>query len=676
MVPAAAKKPRVSIVHGQPYVDDYAWLRDRDAAEVLDHLRAENVYTAHVTAPLVGLYERLYQESVARMPESDQSVPVLDRGYYYYTRIEAGRQYPLHCRKRGSLDAGEQVLLDLGALASGHGFLELDVFAVSDDGQRLAYSIDTTGAREYTLRVLDLRTGEHGPERIPHVRSAAWSDDRTLLYTVHDAAQRPYRLYRHVLGASSSDDRLLYEETDARFRLYVWRARSHRFLFVMSASLTTTEVRFLPAGDPAARLQLMAAREPGHAYHPEHAGDRFYIRTNDRGPNFRVASAPESAPGRERWQELVPHRSEVMLSHLDVFRRFYVLTEREHGLPHLRVGYFGHGTDHRISMPEPAYAIARHPNPDSDTDVFLFTYQSLTTPDTVYAYDTAQRALAVRKQARVLGGYDPARYRTERIHATAADGAHVPISLVYRRDLPRDGSRPLLLHGYGAYGIAYPLTYHHARASLLDRGMVVAIAHVRGGGELGKRWHDSGRMLSKMSSFTDFIAVAEHLVACGYASRERLAGSGGSAGGLLLSAAINMRPELFRVALSHVPFVDVLNTMLDESLPLTVPEFEEWGDPKHPEHHAYIERYCPYTNVTARPYPAMLVTASFHDSQVRYWEPAKYVAKLRAHTTGAEPILLRVDMTSGHAGPSGRYDRMREIAFAYAFLLDRLGLGG
>jgi oligopeptidase B len=675
MLPAAAKKPRVSIVHGEPHVDDYAWLRERDTPEVLDHLRAENVYTAHVTAPLVGLYERIYQEIVARMQESDQSVPVLDRGYYYYTRTEAGRQYLLHCRKRGSVAAEEQILLDLDALATGSGYLELDVFQVSDDGQRLAYSVDTTGAREYTLRVLDLRTGEHGPERIAHVRSAAWADDRTLLYTVHDAAKRPYRVYRHVLGASA-DDELLYEESDARFRLYVWRARSRGCLFVMSASLTTTEVRFLPAADPAGRLRLMAAREPGHAYHPEHAGDRFYIRTNDRGPNFRVAGAPVSAPDRRHWQEIVPHRSEVMLSHLDVFRRFYVLTEREHGLPHLRVGYFDQRASHRISMPEPAYAIARHPNPDSDADVFLFTYQSLTTPDTVYAYDAAHRTLAVRKQTRILGGYDRARYQTERIHATAADGARIPISLVYRGDVPRDGARPLLLHGYGAYGFSYPLAYHHARVSLLDRGVVVAIAHVRGGGELGKHWHDSGRMLSKMSSFTDYIAAAEHLIAHGYASRDRLAGSGGSAGGLLLSASINMRPELFRVALSHVPFVDVLNTMLDESLPLTVPEFEEWGDPRHPEHYAYIKRYCPYTNISAQPYPAMLVTASFHDSQVMYWEPAKYVAKLREHTTGAEPILLRVDMDGGHSGPSGRYDRMREIAFAYAFLLDRLGVGG
>jgi oligopeptidase B len=419
----------------------------------------------------------------------------------------------------------------------------------------------------------------------------------------------------------------------------------------------------------------MAPREPGHAYHPEHAGDRFYIRTNDRGPNFRVVSAPVSAPDRRRWHDLVPHRDEIMLVQLDVFRRFYVLTEREHGLPHLRVGYLGDGASHRISMPDPAYSIARHPNPDSDTEVFLFTYQSLTKPDTVYGYDTAQRSLSVRKQARVLGGYDHTRYQTERVHATAADGTRIPISLVYRRDLPRDGSRPLLLHGYGAYGISYPLAYHHARASLLDRGVVVAVAHVRGGGELGKRWYDSGRMLSKLSSFTDYIAAAEHLVALGYASSERLAGSGGSAGGLLLSGSINMRPDLFRVGLSHVPFVDVLNTMLDESLPLTVLELEEWGDPRHPEHYAYIKRYCPYTNITARPYPAMLVTSAFHDSQVMYWEPAKYVAKLRALTTGAEPILLRVDMKGGHAGPSGRYDRMREIAFAYAFLLDRLDAG-
>jgi oligopeptidase B len=682
MVPVAAKKPRVSILHGEPYIDDYAWLRERDAPEVLAHLDAENAHTAHVTAPLAGLWERIYQESVARVHEADESLPVLDRGYYYYTRTEAGRQYPLRCRKR-SLDGEEQILLDLDALAAGHGFLELDVFAVSDDGQRLAYSIDTTGAREYTLRVLDLRTGAHGPERIAGVRSAAWTDDHTLLYTVHDATKRPYRLYRHALGASSADDALLYEEHDARFRLRVWRARSRAFLFVMSASLTTTEVRFLPAGARAAPLRLIAAREHGHQYYPDHAGDHFYIRTNDRGRGFRLVRAPVSAPvsmpvsmpDPARWQELVPHREQVTLSDVTVFRDFYVLTEREHGLPHLRVCHLDGREGRRISMPDPVYGIAPHPNPEVDTTSFLFTYQSLATPDTVYEYDAARDALTARKQAAVPG-YERARYRTERIHATAPDGARVPISLVYREDTPRDGTRPLLLHGYGAYGIAYPLAFHHARVSLLDRGVIVAVAHVRGGGELGKPWHDGGRMLHKLSSFTDFVAAAEHLIAGGYASRERLAASGGSAGGLLVSAAINMRPELFRVALSHVPFVDVLNTMLDESLPLTVPEFEEWGDPRHPEHHAYIKRYCPYTNVAARPYPAMLVTASFHDSQVMYWEPAKYVAKLRAHTTSAEPILLRIDMQGGHAGASGRYDRLREIAFAYAFLLDRLAAPG
>ncbi|WP_428262521.1 S9 family peptidase [Haliangium sp.] len=675
MPPVAEKQPEVSMVHGENRVDDYAWLEDKESPAVIAHLEAENRYTEALTKPFDGLREQIYRETVARIDETDETVPVRDGDYYYYSRTEKGKQYSIYCRKRGGLDAEEEVILDLNAMAEGQAFMAVDSYEVSPDGNLLAYTTDVTGFREYTLHVLDMRTGKHWPETVDKVQSVAWAaDNQTLFYTVDDHAKRSYRVYRHVLGADPAQDALVYEEADERFRLYVSSSRSKQYIFLYSLSHTTSEQRYLAAAEPTGDFRIIAPRVANQEYYASHRGDRFYIRTNDVGRNFRLVSAPVSAPGRESWQEEVPHRDEIMLAAVDAFESFYVLLEREGGLPHLRVASYDGGAGQRIPMPEPVYSVFGYTNPEHGTQQYLFSYQSLTTPNSVYAYDVTAGTVELRKRTEVLGGYDPADYAAERIFATASDGTRIPVSLVYKKGTPRDGSAPLLLQGYGSYGYSYPVRFRHTRISLLDRGLIVAIAHIRGGGEMGKKWHDQGRMFNKKNTFTDFIAVAEHLVAQGYTKPERLAITGGSAGGLLMGVVINLRPKLFRVVISHVPFVDVLNTMLNDDLPLTVGEYEEWGNPNVPEQYEYIKSYGPYTNIAARDYPTILVTTSLNDSQVMYWEPAKYVAKLRDYTTSGNPVLLRINMDGGHGGSSGRYDQVRETASDYAFLLGQLGL--
>ncbi len=673
--PVAKRIPRVMTIHGDVRRDDYAWLRDKDDPDVLAYLQAENAYTAAVMKPTEALQEALYREMLGRIKEDDSTVPYRRGGHYYYARTEKGKQYPIHCRKAGSLTAPEQVVLDLNTLAEGRAFLALGAYEVSDDGRRLAFSLDYTGFREYTLYVKDLETGALGPERIERVASVAWAaDGRTLFYVTEDAAKRPYRLWRHRLGEGA--DLLLYEETDARFRLGVWRSRSRAFLFAASASFTTTEVRALPAAAPDAGWTVLLPREQGHEYHVDHGGDFFYIRTNRGGRNFRLVRAPVDDPRPERWTELLPHRPDVMLEDVDVFAGHYVAHERQDGLVRLRVTALADGAWHHVAFPEPAYEIDPEPNPEFATVRYRFRYESLVTPPSVYDYDMTGRELVLLKRTEVLGGYDPTRYRSERLHATAPDGTRVPVSLVRRADAPPAGPAPLLLAGYGAYGIPYPVTFSSARLSLLDRGVAFAIAHVRGGGELGKPWHDAGRMLNKRNTFADFIAVAEALVAGGYTRHDRLVIEGGSAGGLLVGAVLNTRPDLARAAVLRVPFVDLINTMLDESLPLTVGEFEEWGNPRIREHYEYMKTYCPYTNLGPYPYPAMLVKASLNDSQVMYWEPAKYVARLRAAAASDHLLLLKVDMNAGHGGPSGRYDFLRDLALDYAFVLTQLDRAG
>jgi oligopeptidase B len=509
------------------------------------------------------------------------------------------------------------------------------------------------------------------PLRVEKVVSAAWAaDSRTLLYTVEDHAKRSYRLYRHRLGDQAHH--LVYEETDERFSVYVGRTRSGAYLMLNSASHTTSEMRFVEAGRPEQPWRLIAPRIQDQEYEVDHQGDRLLIRANDTGRNFRLVEAPVASPGREHWHELIAHRDAVMLEGVDAFRDFFVLLERQDGLPHLRV-LRGDGSEHQVRFPEPVYAAEPGPNREFEAQQYRYVYQSLTTPQSVFDWDVASQTATLVKRTPVLGGYDPDEYVSERLFATAADGVKVPVSIVYKRGFPRDGSRPLHLYGYGSYGYSLPISFSSNRLSLLERGLAFAIAHVRGGGDLGKPWHDDGRMLKKRNTFDDFIACAELLVSLGYTRPERLVIEGGSAGGLLMGAVVNQRPELFRAVISKVPFVDVVNTMLDESLPLTVGEFEEWGDPKDPEYYAYMRSYCPYSNLRAQAYPAMLVKTAFNDSQVMYWEPAKYVARLRTLKTDQQPLLLKTNLAAGHGGASGRYDYLREVALDYAFILVAVG---
>jgi len=691
--PTARRQPVEHVIHGDRRVDDYVWLRDKHNPEVIAHLNAENAYTDAILRDTAPFQEKLYQEMLGRILQTDLSVPYRLRGYLYFTRTEEGKQYLMHLRRRDTENAPEELLLDLNALAAGHSFLSLGAFAVSDDNSLLAYSLDTTGFRQYTLQIKNLTTGETLPVRIERVTSAAWAaDNRTLFYTVEDeTTKRSYRLYRHVLGATELDT-LLYEERDERFRLDVERTRSGAFLLLTIASHTTSEVRFLAAAQPNADFRLIAPREDNHEYYADHhpglSGDRsggvFYIRTNSGGRTFRLMTAAVGDPRSDGWREFIPNRPEVMLASAQAFASHLVLYEREGGLPYLRILPLGEvardaagdplASSQRIAFSEPVYNASLGANPEFVTGHVRFQYESFITPRSVFDFDLRTGQQILRKQQPVLGGYDPSQYASERLLARAPDSTTIPLSVVYRRDTPRDGSAPLLLYGYGSYGISVPVNFSSNRVSLLDRGVIYAIAHVRGGGELGKPWHDAGRMHKKGNTFTDFIAAAERLIALRYTSPRQLIIEGGSAGGLLMGAVANLRPDLFRIVISHVPFVDVLNTMLDASLPLTVGEYEEWGNPQIAADYLYMKSYCPYTNLERKAYPTMLVKTSLNDSQVMYWEPAKYVAKLRTLKTDSNPLLLKINMGAGHGGASGRYDYLREIALDYAFLLTQLGI--
>ncbi|MGC4117653.1 MAG: S9 family peptidase [Myxococcales bacterium] len=676
--PVAPRHPQVRTLHGDQFVDDYFWLRQKGTAEVERYLKAERAYAEALMKPTAALQERLYQEMVSRIQETDVDVPYRMKGFWYYSRTEKARQYPVHCRKKGTLDAPEEVVLDLNQLAQGKEFLSVPLLAVSPRGGRLAYLTDETGFRQFTLRIRDLATGKDGPEAIVRVTSVAWfNDDQTLLYTVEDeTSKRSYRLYRHTLGQAATADELVYEEKDEHFDLEVERTRDDRMLVVLSASHTTTEQRWVDADRPADAPRLILPREAGHEYYVDPREGVFYIRTNDAGcRNFRLVSAPVGDPSKANWKELFACRDEVMVESVDLFRDFYVLLEREGGFPQLRIVSLSSGESHRVELPEKAHDVAGETNREWDTRLYRLRYQSPTTPPSVFDYDVTTRERTLLKQQPVLGGYDASRYEVELLSAPAKDGAQVPVWMLHKKGQARDGKRPLVLYGYGAYGYPEDAAFSSNVLSLVDRGVIWASAFVRGGGELGKRWHDQGRMEHKMNSFTDFIAAAEHLIAQGYTGKDRLAILGGSAGGLLVAAATNLRPDLFKVVLAEVPFVDVINSMLDESLPLTVTEFEEWGNPKVPEQYRTMLAYSPYENIGARAYPTMLVESSYNDSQVMYWEPAKYVARLRALKTDQSPLVFNIKMEpAGHGGKSGRYDRLRERAYDWAFLLWQLGV--
>ncbi|MDX2194751.1 MAG: S9 family peptidase [Gemmatimonadales bacterium] len=675
--PRAAERPEARTIHGVTLVDEYAWLRKKDDPEVRAHLDAENAYTDAMMAPWKPLEDRLFAELRGRVQEADQSVPEPEDGWLYYTRIEEGQQYVLQCRRRGGMDAPEEVLLDGNALAAGHDYFRLGVFETSPDHQLLAYATDTTGAEEFELVILDLRTRELLPERFLRVSAGGveWAaDGRTLFYVTLDDAQRPCRLWRHVLGTDPADDVLVFEEADAGFFLGIGTSRSRRWLMIESGSHTSSEVRLLPADDPLAEPRLVEPRRPGVEYQLAHQGERFLVLTNDGGENFRLCEAPVDAPSRANWRELVAHDPATRLEAVEAFQRFVAVWFRRGGLPGLRIVDVELGTEHEVAFPEPSYAAWRAGNREYDARVMRLAYTSLVTPVSVVDYGMDDRTWTVRKVQPVRGGYDASAYRTERLVATSWDGTAVPVSLVYRLPRPEGGARPLFLTGYGAYGITSDPVFSSTHLSLLDRGFTVAIAHVRGGEELGRRWYEDGKLARKPNTFRDFIAVAEMLVQDGWTSRQQLAINGGSAGGLLMGAVLNERPDLFGACVAEVPFVDALNTMLDPSLPLTVIEYDEWGNPAEPEAFATIRAYAPYENVRATAYPPLLVTAGLHDPRVAYWEPAKWVARLRARKTDGNPLLLRTHMGAGHAGASGRFDYLRETAFKYAFLLAALGL--
>ncbi|HEU4559499.1 MAG TPA: S9 family peptidase [Longimicrobium sp.] len=675
--PVARVVPRADTTLGDVRVDNYFWLRDdkRQDTAVINYLEAENRYTQGMMRHTEALQERLFQEMRGRIKETDLSVPYRLGEYFYYSRTEAGKQYPIFARKRGSLTAPEEVMLDANQMAQGTRYFALGGQEVSPDGRLLAFATDTTGAERYTLMVKDLATGRILPDRVANTNGGlVWAaDNRTLFYGVSDAANRPYRILRHVLGADPAGDVVVAEEPDELFGIGVYRTKDRKFLLIGSNSFDVSEVRYLPADQPMGTFRVIRPKTPNVLYSVQHHGDRFLITTNENAPNFKLVSAPDSDPRAENWRDLVPASDSVLLDGIDVFKDYLVLYQRQNGLRKLRVVPFGGGQPYDVDFPEPIYTYWGAFNPEFDSQVVRFTYTSMVTPSAVYDFNMATRQRELKKATEVPG-YDRSLYATERTWARASDGTLVPVSLVYKKPLARDGSRPLLLYAYGSYGISTDPAFSSGIVSLLDRGVVYAIAHIRGGQEMGRHWYDQGKLLNKKNTFTDFISAAEHLIAQGYTRSDRLAIRGGSAGGLLMGAVINMRPELFKAVVADVPFVDVINTMLDASIPLTAGEWLQWGDPRKAEFYGYMKSYSPYDNVRATNYPAMLVTAGLNDPRVGYWEPAKWVALLRATKTDNNPLLLRTNMGAGHGGASGRYDAIRENAVRYAFILDQFGI--
>jgi oligopeptidase B len=709
--PVARREPTPTTLHGVTLEDDYRWMRDKNSPEVLEYLRAENAYTAAMMQPTEPLQAKLYTEMLSHIKETDESVPYRLGRWFYSTRTEEGKQYPIHCRRAASgedVDAPfdpsqpEQIILDVNVLAEGKPFMTVGAMAISPDGNYLAYSTDETGFRQYTLHIRDMRTGEDAPFAVERTGSATWAaDSRTLFYTTEDpVTKRHDHVFRHALGTDAKADAVVLYEPDERFNVGVGKTRDGLFVMIEIGSHTTNEYRYLSSANPIAEFRMLAPRVDEQEYYPDHREGLFYIRTNDAGKSFRVVTAPADDPGRENWTELVPLEPEHPLEEFDLFRSFAVAIRRKLGLPSLEVLRFKDAEQFKmpvqptlespvaITFPEPAYTAGAHVNRNFTTQLYRYSYQSLVSPPSVFEYNVgrADATLAIGKsrllkQQEVPGGFDSSRYASERIWIEAPDAKSptghvpVPVSLVYRRDLfHQDGTNPLHVYGYGSYGYPLPVAFSPTRLSLLDRGMVMAYAHIRGGGELGDAWHDAGKMAVKQSTFTDFIAVVEHLTARKYGDPARVAIEGGSAGGLLMGAVVNMRPDLFRVVVSHVPFVDIMNTMLDASLPLTVAEYEEWGNPNDPEAFRTMLAYSPYDNLKPGAYPAMLIKTSLNDSQVMYWEPAKYVAKLRTLKTNETPLLLHINMDAGHGGASGRYDYLKEIAFDYAFVLTQLGV--
>ena len=672
--PMTEKKAKVTDIHGEKLMDNYFWLREKKNPAVIAHLEAENAYTSAMMKHTEALQEKLYNEILSHIKQTDVNVPYKRGDYFYYTRTVEGQQYPIFCRKYRTLDAPEQIVIDVNELAKGHKFMSVGAFVPSDDGNLLAYSTDNTGYRQYTLQIKNLKTGELLPERIERLNNLAWaSDNKTIFYVTEDAVtKRSDKFFRHVLSTDKYD--LLYEEKDELFDIGVGKSRDLQVIILGAYSKTSTEGRFIPASNPDAEWKIILPRQKDHEYDVEHRNGLFYIRTNKGAKNFRVVTAPVSDPSEKNWKEFVAHRPAVKVEGIDTFADHAVLSEWENGLQHIEIIDFKTNKRHRIAFPEPVYAAGLTSNAEFNTSVVRYNYQSLTTPSSVFDYDMNTRQAVLKKQTEVPGGFDKNNYKAERVFATASDGTKIPISLVYRKTTKLDGSAPMLLYGYGSYGVSISPGFSASRLVMLDRGVVFAIAHIRGGGELGEPWREAGRMMNKMNTFTDFIASAEHLVNNKYTSKDRLVIQGGSAGGLLVGAVSNMRPDLFKAVVSQVPFVDVLNTMLDASLPLTTSEYIEWGNPNEKPAFDYMKKYSPYDNIEKKAYPSTLVKVSLNDSQVPYWEGAKLVAKMRAMKTDDNPLLLKVNFGAGHGGASGRYDALRETAFDYAFTLWQVGI--
>jgi oligopeptidase B len=672
--PMPEKKAKITEIHGEKLMDNYFYLRDKKNPAVIAHLEAENAYTTAVMKHTEGLQEKLYNEILSHIKQTDVNVPYKWGDYFYYTRTVEGQQYPIFCRKHKSLDAPEQIVIDVNELAKGHKFMSVGAFVPSDDGNLLAYSTDNTGYRQYTLRIKNLKTGEILPDTVERVNNLAWaSDNKTIFYVTEDAVtKRNDKLFRHVLGTDKYEQ--IYEEKDELFDIGIGKTRDNAVIGLGAYSKTSTEFRYIPANNPNAEWKIILPREKDHEYDVEHRNGTFYIRTNKGAKNFRVVTAPVSDPSEKNWKEFVAHRPAVKIEGIDTFANHAVLSEWENGLQHIEIVEFKTNKSHRIAFPEPVYAAGLTSNREFNTTKLRYNYQSLTTPSSVFDYDMNTRQATLKKQTEVPGGFDKNNYKAERVFAKASDGTKVPISLVYRKSVKLDGSAPMLLYGYGSYGASIPPSFSASRLALLDRGVVFAIAHIRGGGELGEPWREAGRMMNKMNTFTDFIASAEHLISNKYTSKDRLVIQGGSAGGLLMGAVSNMRPDLFKAVVSQVPFVDVLNTMLDASLPLTTSEYIEWGNPNEKAAYDYMKKYSPYDNIRKTDYPATLVKVSLNDSQVPYWEGAKLVAKMRDYKTDKNPLILKTNMGAGHGGASGRYDAYREVAFDYAFMLWQMGL--
>lgn len=680
--PVAKVVPHEMEAHGHMRTDNYYWLRERENPETIAYLEAENAYLDAVMKHTEPLQEKLYDEIVGRMQQNDDTVPYLRGGYYYYNRVVEGGEYGIFCRKKGSLEAEEEVLLNGNELAEGHEYFALRGLEVSPAHDLLLYGVDTVGRRFYTLRIKNLTTGEILPDVLPDVTgNATWAaDNQTIFYTRQDPETlRSHRVYRHVLGSDPTTDELVFEETDETFSTYVGKTRSEEYLAIFSRQTLSSEIRYLKADNPTGEFQVFLPRQRDHEYSIDHGGDRgdgdfFYIHSNDAAKNFRLFKTPVGQTEREHWQEVIPHREDVLLTGFQLFRDHLVLMERREGLLRVRVLPNSGEGEHYLDFGEPAYLAFPSDNYEFDTKVLRYRYSSLTTPWSTFDYDMKTREKTLLKQVEVVGDFDPVNYVTERLAAPARDGKEVPVSLVYRKELTKDGSRPLLLYAYGSYGASIDPTFNSARLSLLDRGFVFAVAHIRGGQILGREWYEDGKLQRKMNTFTDFIDVGEYLVQEGYTAPERLFAQGGSAGGLLMGAIVNLRPDLFKGVVASVPFVDVITTMLDPDIPLTSGEWDEWGDPRKKDDYDYMLSYSPYDNVEAKDYPNLLVTTGLYDSQVQYWEPAKWVAKLRALKTDDNLLLLHTNMEAGHSGASGRFKRQKETARVYAFLLDLAGV--